>query len=66
MARLLELKPSKTYATKKNAIKAVQDEFGHDNFRFIIANTEDGRFYPICIGQEACTAQAHFYFVTVS
>lgn len=63
MAKLIEFETTKTYATKANAIKAVEKKYGEDNaLRYFIHQSEDGRFYPIFIGQEALSKQVHFNF----
>lgn len=66
MATRIQPISSKVYVTEENAVKAVQTRFPHQTFRFMIVSTPDGKFYPICIGQDAVTAGTHFHFVTVS
>jgi hypothetical protein len=46
--------PSKTYATRDNAIKAIEKEFvgstidAHQGqVRYVVAVTAEGRFYPV-------------------
>lgn len=73
MAKLIELKPNKTYATRENAIKAVEKIYGGMdnryekpfNFRYMIVKDEADRWFPICIGNDAVHAGTFNYFVTV-
>lgn len=60
---------AKTYATKANAIKAVEKVYGpnHEHsgsadIRCTIVMTEDGRFLPLFIGESALKNQVHFNF----
>lgn len=65
MATLLEIKPVKTYATKENAIKAVEKYIPVEHLReirYIIMPTEDGRFFPVFIGVECLQHGIHFKF----
>lgn len=65
MARLVTLEMTKTYATKANVEKAVEKKFGGDkyaNLTYIIAIHDDGRFYPIFLGERALHAGVHFHF----
>jgi uncharacterized protein YegP (UPF0339 family) len=69
MARLIELTGTKTYATKANAIKAVDKVVKnpqYDNLRYMIITTDDGRFFPCFIGQECLQAGIHFHFAVVA
>lgn len=52
--KLLELKPAKTYAA---AIKVTQD---YPQFEAVVYVVAEGRFYPLCVGQNAVTAGTHF------
>lgn len=58
MAHYTEIIPSRTYKTlesaKKNAEKVEWD------IRYFIQKTEDGRFFPVFIGQEAVQHGLHF------
>ena len=74
MANLLELTPVKTYATRANAIKAVEKVGfadtvrvgGQDhNLRYFIATHTDGRFFPVVLGEAAVQAGVHFHFNVV-
>lgn len=69
MARFMELTPSKTYATQANAIKAVEKKFpeaDNDGLTYFLQRTEDGRFFPVFVGERACHAGVHFHFNVVS
>lgn len=61
-------KPGVSYATRENAIKAVERVFpeaDNDGLRYFIHTCEDGRFLPVFIGQEAMKAGVHFLFHVV-
>ena len=69
MAKLLELQPNKTYATRENAVKAVDKKFAHESYAdltYIIHTHTDGRFFPVFIGERALQAMAHFHFNVVA
>lgn len=69
MARLFKLEPNKTYATEANAIKAVEKKFpdaDNDGLRYFLQRTEEGRFFPVFVGQSACHAGVHFHFNVVA
>lgn len=57
----LTLQPVKTYATKENAIKAV-GRAGLLDLRFIVMQHDDGRFFPVFIGQSTLDRGVHFHF----
>lgn len=69
-AQLIELEANKTYKTRANAIKAVDDFFagreGGCTHRYFITVGEDGRFFPVFIGQQAVTDMLHFRFNVVA
>lgn len=66
MARLVELQATKTYATKANAIKAVEKANIKEDFRYIIYTDEaTGRFYPVFLGEKCIQAGIHFKFHVV-
>lgn len=68
MARLMTLTPNKTYATEANAIKAVEKKFPADqqgNLTYFLQRTEDGRFFPVFVGERALQAMVHFHFNVV-
>lgn len=65
MAQLIDLTPTKTYATRENAIKAAQKRYGDDRYQdltFFIATHTDGRFFPVFMGERAVRAGVHFHF----
>lgn len=72
-AHHFEATPTKTYATKANAIKAVEKKFGpnHEFFgdadvRYMILTHTDGRFFPVFFGERALRHQVHFHFNVVA
>ena len=53
----------KSYANSKNAIKAVEKLIGTDsNLRYFIHFTEEGRCFPVFIGEAALQQGIHFHF----
>lgn len=69
MAKLITLEMTKTYATRENAIKAVEKKFpasDSDNLRYMTLQHTDGRWYPVFIGQQALQAGVHFHFHVVA
>lgn len=69
MAKLITLTPVKTYATAANAVKAVDKEYSHavtDHLSYIIQRTEEGRYFPVFIGERAAHAGVHFHFCVVN
>lgn len=66
MARLLELEATKTYATKINAMHAVEKYNYSDNLRYIIMQNDAGRFFPVFIGERAALEGVHYNFHIVS
>jgi hypothetical protein len=63
MAKLIKLECNKSYATEANAIKAAEKKYGDsDDLRYFIMQTEDGRFFPVFVGQSALTNMVHFNF----
>ena len=63
---LFELTPVRTYATRENAVKAVQKFYGDreftNNVRYFVATHTDGRFFPVFVGQAALSEGIHFKF----
>jgi hypothetical protein len=59
------VQPVKTYATAANAENAALRVFGKTDLRYLIAVTNEGRFYPVFIGEEAGRAMVHFHFSVV-
>jgi len=69
MIQHIELNPNKTYATRENAVKAVEKAFGErvtaqngENLRYILSVNADGRFFPVFLGERALQAGVHFHF----
>jgi hypothetical protein len=65
MARLVTLTPNKTYATKANAVKAVEKKFpdaNDDGLTYIMFTADDGRFYPVFLGERSLQAGVQFHF----
>jgi hypothetical protein len=68
-ATLYEIKPNKTYATKKNVEIAVAKVIPEDSplrLRYFIHTHTDGRFFPVFIGTKAVEAGIHFHFNVVA
>lgn len=68
--RLVNVTPSRTYATAENAVKAVlkvfpADRAANSDLNYMLLTDKDGRFYPVFIGERACNAGAHFHFCVV-
>ena len=68
-ANRIELSPAKTYASRENAIKAVEKVYGphHSHpgsadVRYIVAQTGEGRWFPLFIGNSAIAHGAHIFF----
>lgn len=59
-----ETKHSSTYATEENADRAIAKK-GFDGFRHFMMRTEDGRWFPVFVGQDAMQAGVHFHFHVV-
>ena len=68
MAKLVTLEPSKTYATKGLAIKAVNKcEYPKDwDLRYFIMPHDDGRFFPVFVGESAINHQIYFKFNVIN
>lgn len=65
MARLIKLEANRTYATEANAIKAVEKKFpeaSNDGLTYFLQRTEDGRYFPVFLGERALQAGVHFHF----
>lgn len=65
--------PTKTYATRENAIKAVQkvfganeSHFGSADIRYMVMQHTDGRWFPVFFGQSALQHGAHHCFNVVA
>lgn len=72
MANLVQLTPTKTYATVANAIKAVEKKYPSSVFadnpcmRYMVMTHSDGRFFPVFIGVGAMQWGVHFSFNIVA
>ena len=67
MTKQVEITPSRTYATEVNAIRAVEKTFGNtEGLRWVMMRNEEGRFYPLFIGNSALQAGVHFHFCVVN
>lgn len=66
MAKLMELQPNRTYATRENVVKAVEKKVPGTTLRYIIYTHTDGRFFPVFVGMEALAAGIHFHFHVVA
>lgn len=68
MARMFKLEANKTYATEANAIKAVEKKYpeaNNDGLNYFLQRTEDGRFFPVFVGERALQRMVHFHFNVV-
>lgn len=72
--QLVKITPVKTYKTEANAIKAVEAKLGTGDtstkafpagLRYMVVKTEEGRYYPLFIGESAVHAGVHFHFNVV-
>lgn len=64
MTREFQIEAPKTYKTKENARKAVS-KLGAERLRHFIMSNDEGRFFPVFVGQEALQAGIHFHFNVV-
>lgn len=68
--RLITLESDKTYATRANAIKAVEKAFaGHEDgdiLLYFVNQDEKGRFFPVFVGERAIRNMVHFRFNVVA
>lgn len=65
MAKLFEMEPVRTYATRDNAIKAFEKKCGNRDVRYFIMTHTDGRFFPVAVGEQAIQQMVHFHFNVV-
>lgn len=62
----ITITPNKTYATAANALKAVEkllgspDEPNNKGLRYFVMQNDDGRFFPVFIGEIALQRGIHF------
>lgn len=66
MAYQFKIEASKTYATEANVVKAVEKCTAFKNLRYFITCNEQGRFFPVFVGQQAVMEQVHFHFPVVA
>jgi hypothetical protein len=65
--RKIIITPNRTYATAANAEKAVIAKFeDRGNSRYFIMKTEEGRYFPVFLGEEAVHEMVHFHFNVVA
>ena len=63
MSKKLFPAPNRTYKTFKNAKKVV-DGLIEGNYKWLIACTENGRFFPVIFySNKECQELNHFYFI---
>jgi hypothetical protein len=71
MAKKVILTPARTYATEANADKAVSTALGDSTapdgreLRYFIQRTQEGRYYPVFLGERALHAGVHHRFNVV-
>ena len=72
-AHEIRLTPNKTYATRENARKAVEKVYGPNedlqgsaDLRWLLVQTEDGRWFPVFVGEQALRYQAFARFACVA
>ena len=61
MNRKFKIECVKSYATEANADKAIA-KCGFEDLRHFMMRTDDGRWFPVFIGQEAAQRGVHFHF----
>lgn len=61
--------PNKTYATRENAVKAVEKvyganegHFGGAQLHYVTMQTAEGRWFPLFFGERALRAGVHHKF----
>lgn len=64
MNREFTIVAHKTYARKEGARKAVA-RIGAERLRHFIMQNDEGRFFPVFVGQEAVQEGIHFHFNVV-
>jgi hypothetical protein len=65
--------PTRTYATRENAIKAVEKVFGANeshfgaaDVRYVVMQHTDGRWFPMFFGQSALHHNVHHQFAVMA
>lgn len=74
MITAFEFRPeaNKTYATRENAIKAVEAKYakapclGAADVQYVIMTNEAGRFFPVFFGERALQNGVHFNFNVIA
>jgi hypothetical protein len=64
MNREFQITSHKTYASKENARKAVA-KIGAERLRHFIMQSDEGRWFPVFVGQEAMQEGIQFHFNVV-
>lgn len=64
--KLISIEPTKTYATRENAIKAFEKKCGGRGVRYMIMIHTDGRFFPVALGEDAVQEMVHFHFNVIA
>lgn len=64
MNREFTITAPKTYVSRENARKAVA-KIGAERLRHFIMQNDEGRFFPVFVGQEAVQEGIHFHFNVV-
>jgi hypothetical protein len=59
-----KIEAPKVYATEENALKAVSRK-GFDHLRFFLMKDDNGKFFPVFVGQQAVQSGVHFHFNVV-
>lgn len=65
MNREFTITAPKTYKTTANARRAVE-KAGCARYQHFIMTNEEGRFFPVFVGQEAAQNGVHFHFNVVA
>ena len=60
----VQVQPNRAYSTKTNAMRAVEKR-GFRHLRHFYAYTQDGRCFPIFLGEAAMQEGVHFFFNVV-
>lgn len=61
--------PNKTYATHANAVKAVGNKLHPERLkgqRFFVMRTDECRYFPVFVGQQALQGGIHFLFNVIA
>lgn len=64
MVRKIKFEARKTYKTESTADAAVL-KAGYQDLRHFIMKSDDGRFFPVFVGEEAVQRGVHFNFHVV-